>query len=82
MLTKDGGQFYSSTGLDDWQAYDVSGNKLSQGAKDPKKAFENLRYSTTNSVANNWKDCTSKKPKPDWNINPDVDFDAYKDPAP
>ena len=80
-MKKDGGQFYSSTGLDDWPAKDVSGNKLSQGAKDPKKAFENLRYSTTKSVAD-WSTCTSKKPTPDWNINPDVDFNAYPDPKP
>ena len=83
-MTEDGGEFYSSTGLDDWPAKDVSGKKLSHGGN-AKDAFGNLRYSTTKAVANNWKECTSKKPKPDWNIlpvNSYVNFDAFKDQAP
>jgi len=77
-LTQKGGQFYSSTGLHDWPAKDVKKNKLSDGGKG-KRVFENLRYSTR---MNNWAACTSQKPKPDWNINTDVDFKAYKDQAP
>ena len=60
------GEFYSSTGLYDWQALDISGDPVTIGKK-KKRVLENLRYSDEPALLD-WTACYNRAPNPDWTI--------------
>ena len=57
-------QFYSSTGLHDWQALDVTGGQLMKGTR----VLGKLRYSKEHGTFNEWMACYQRTPTPNWII--------------
>jgi len=60
------GEFYSSTGLYNWQALDKNGDPVTMGGKKKNRVLENLRYSEEPLLG--WTACYNRAPNPDWTI--------------
>ena len=60
-------QFYSSTGLHDWQALDVTGAPLRKGGPTT-GVLGKLRYSKEHGTVNEWMACYLRTPTPNWII--------------